>query len=763
MILLDFQKYNINKPKCQKGYSHMDRIARLVLIIIFMIIACMSAWASGERVGEGRVLYPKRVEQPPRIDGKLDEPAWKDGPIVSEPFITNNPVYGNVSPQKTEVWLTYDYDNVYIAFYCHDDESDKIKTSVTQRDNILNDDWIGIDFDTMGKRQFVYELYCNAHGIQADLLNSASAGETYEPDWVWYSAGKVVNDGYIVEIRIPLKSLKFKSGQNVRMNLAFCRFVSRTGTNASWPQISQKEGYFNSLVPVVFERLDKQLRLETLPSVTYGSIWDRQSPNKWSDADDSAEFGVGIKYGITSAINAEITINPDFSQVESDQFQVVANQRYPLFYVEKRPFFMELGNQFNLAGLSGDGNMSTVVHTRNIIDPAWGGKITGEWGKTSFGFLAAGDEWPGREWEDGTNFYPGQNANFFIGRFKYGLKGENYLGVIYSGREFADEFNRVIGGDFHFRLKGNHGISFNGLYTFSKDPESLEDSQGGALTLTYDYSQKPLDLFFSLEHYEHDFRMDSAYYFRTGIMRFIGYVGPNLYPNSKKIPWLKKIKPFIYGYYTHDWVTGRADVFFLTALQFFFSRQGVLRFDYRIINENWAGESFNQREFLMIGRSQVFNWLFLDVIFRAGKRLYYDLLDPFLGNQTNISIKAGLQPNAKLAQDFEYTYQQFDRISDGKLIYDLNMLASRTTYQFNKYLFLRALIQYDSYRSVVLTDMLASFTLIPGTVIHLGYGSLHREQHWNEVNSQWVEGVGLGKYYQTTRSIFFKASYLYRF
>jgi hypothetical protein len=734
-----------------------------VLIIIFMIIACMSAWASGERVGEGRVLYPKRVEQPPRIDGKLDEPAWKDGPIVSEPFITNNPVYGNVSPQKTEVWLTYDYDNVYIAFYCHDDESDKIKTSVTQRDNILNDDWIGIDFDTMGKRQFVYELYCNAHGIQADLLNSASAGETYEPDWVWYSAGKVVNDGYIVEIRIPLKSLKFKSGQNVRMNLAFCRFVSRTGTNASWPQISQKEGYFNSLVPVVFERLDKQLRLETLPSVTYGSIWDRQSPNKWSDADDSAEFGVGIKYGITSAINAEITINPDFSQVESDQFQVVANQRYPLFYVEKRPFFMELGNQFNLAGLSGDGNMSTVVHTRNIIDPAWGGKITGEWGKTSFGFLAAGDEWPGREWEDGTNFYPGQNANFFIGRFKYGLKGENYLGVIYSGREFADEFNRVIGGDFHFRLKGNHGISFNGLYTFSKDPESLEDSQGGALTLTYDYSQKPLDLFFSLEHYEHDFRMDSAYYFRTGIMRFIGYVGPNLYPNSKKIPWLKKIKPFIYGYYTHDWVTGRADVFFLTALQFFFSRQGVLRFDYRIINENWAGESFNQREFLMIGRSQVFNWLFLDVIFRAGKRLYYDLLDPFLGNQTNISIKAGLQPNAKLAQDFEYTYQQFDRISDGKLIYDLNMLASRTTYQFNKYLFLRALIQYDSYRSVVLTDMLASFTLIPGTVIHLGYGSLHREQHWNEVNSQWVEGVGLGKYYQTTRSIFFKASYLYRF
>ena len=152
--------------------------------------------------------------------------------------------------------------------------------------------------------------------------------------------------------------------------------------------------------------LNSQLRLEALPSVTYGGIWDRQSPEKWSAADDSTQLGMGIKYGITSSVNAELTVNPDFSQVESDQFQVVANQRYPIFYSEKRPFFMDINNQFNLAGTNGPTNLVTAVHTRNIVDPSWGGKLSGELNKFSFGVLTAGDEWPGRSFADFQSPFP---------------------------------------------------------------------------------------------------------------------------------------------------------------------------------------------------------------------------------------------------------------------------------------------------------------------------------------------------------------------
>ena len=159
---------------------------------------------------------------------------------------------------------------------------------------------------------------------------------------------------------------------------------------------------------MVFEKLNSQLRLEALPSVTYGGIWDRLSPETWSAADDATQLGIGIKYGITSSVNAELTVNPDFSQVESDQFQVVANQRYPIFYSEKRPFFMDIANQFNLAGTNGPTNMGTAVHTRNIVDPFWGAKLSGELNKLSFGVLAAGDEWPGQSFADFQSPFPGR-------------------------------------------------------------------------------------------------------------------------------------------------------------------------------------------------------------------------------------------------------------------------------------------------------------------------------------------------------------------
>ncbi|MCU0290035.1 MAG: carbohydrate binding family 9 domain-containing protein, partial [Acidobacteria bacterium] len=443
-----------------------NRILTLMLISFFFVqcLWTQSTHPIEKPVGDGITLYPKHTLSPLKIDGVLDDPAWKDGPIIGEPFITNHPVYGEKLPQHTEIYLTYDHNNIYAAFYCHDPEPEKIKTSISRRDNIGTDDWVGIDLDAMGNRQCTYEHICNPNGTQYDLVNSVSGGENADPDWIWYSTGKLAEDGYIVEMQIPLKSLKFKSGHNVTLNLAFFRYISRTGTNASWPQIDQQKGYFNSLVPVVFEKLNPQLRLEALPAFTYGSIRDRISPLTWAKPEQSKQLGIGIKYGLTSSIDSEITLNPDFSQVESDEFQVLVNQRYPLFYSEKRSFFMGIQNQFNLAGLgvaSGTINMSTAVHTRNIIDPAWGGKITGDLGKISAGILAAADEWPGKELDGSQNalLHQGKNANFLFGRLKYSFNGDNYAGLLYTRRKFGDDYNQVIGGDIRFRIKGNHNIS----------------------------------------------------------------------------------------------------------------------------------------------------------------------------------------------------------------------------------------------------------------------------------------------------------------
>jgi len=744
-------------------------LQRRLLRIIFLacalpaMLALSFLGAAENRVGGDSKLLPVLVAQPPRIDGVLDEPVWQSPPLVNGPFISNYPVYGNPLPLKTEVWVAYDADNIYFAFHCRDDQPGKLKASMTRRDNIEGEDWVGVDIDTIGNRRFTYQLLCNPRGVQADLINTIADGESSEPDWVWYSAGKVTGDGYCVEIRMPLKSFKFRSGTDITMSMAFFRFVNRLGVNASWPQISQSTGYFNSLVPVTFKKLDRQFHLTALPSVTYGSIWDRETPEKWSDADNTTQVGIGIAYGITSSISAEITVNPDFSQVESDQFQIEANQRFPLFYKEKRPFFMEVKNQFNLSGTGVDTNMQTAVHTRLMVDPAWGGKLTGEAGRLSFGILAVGDLWPGRSWDTEENPNEGRNANFLIGRLKYGFHGDNYVGLFYASRVFAGEFNRVVGADLFYRAKGNHNLSFNALYSFSgSDSPDTQTRTGSAFTMKYLFDRKEMAAFLLLEHMDEDFELDTAFYQRDGMTKFSGYLGPNLYPNHK-LKWLKRFNPFVYAYYLRDHRTRTDETFFALGVRFNFAAQGLLRVDFRHHNESWIGRTFDQSYLVAVGQVQAAKWLFIDAHLSVGKRLLYDTQAPLLGNDFYYDLSFRFQPSNKLTQDFEYSFEKFDRLDSGQRLFDVNIVVSRTTYQFNKFLFIRGLVQYDSLKEVLLTDLLASFTLIPGTVVHLGYGSLHEKYLWSGNEFVWDRVTGQGRYYQTSQSFFFKVSYLFRF
>lgn len=734
-----------------------------ILIFTLVFLCITTSWAETTPQQSLKVLEPVWAEVPPKIDGLLDDVAWGSGPMVDDIFITYNPVDGDILPQKTRVWLAYDHDNLYFAFYCFDSEPEKIKTSVTKRDNLFNDDWVGLALDAAGSRQSLYEFFVNPSGIQGDLFNTPASGENSAPDWVWYSQGKIVKDGYIVEIKLPLKSIRFKSGKNVALNVLFWRRISRLGMSGAWPALVPGQGIFNSAARVVYGRLDRQLKLEFLPSFTYSGIWDRLSPEAWSKPDDRAEIGISAKYGITSSITVEATVNPDFSQVESDEFQVVANQRYPIFYSEKRPFFMETSDLFNLAG-TGE-NMHTTVHTRRIVDPIWGAKLTGGFGKTSFGFLAAGDEWPGRELGEG-EFNPdlGKKADFWIGRGKVSLGGDNYIGALYSGRELGDQYNRTVGTDLSFRFWDNHALEANYIYSFSDDPRAEGKYEGGAFSAEYNYSTRSFHGELVFKHFAKDFRMDTAFYNRTGIVSVGAFLSPSFFPNKKKLPWFHRIAPFIYGSHLHDMVTGMDDEELIVGLDTYFTKQGYFSLSYRIINnESWAGKTFKKRGLGGSGGIQLTRWLNLHTCFDLDTQIYYASDDPFLGDRFRLHSAVTLQPSDKLSQSFSYSYLDFDRHADGEDVYDYHILVSRTTYQFNKYLFVRALIQYDSYRKMVLSDLLASFTLIPGTVLHLGYGSLYENRQWNPIDRLWLTDTGINQFYQTTQSFFLKVSYLLSF
>ena len=176
------------------------------------------------------------VAKPPAIDGVLDDDAWHDAPIETGEWLSYNPLYGSSIPQKTRVWIGHAAGFLYFAFQCDDPEPSTVKTSITRRDNIWSDDWVGISLDALGTGQLSYHLMVNPDGVQLDMLNTAAGGEDQSPDYVWDSAGRRNAQGYAAEMRIPLQTIRFKGSSDVRMGILFWRRVSRAGrTGADAP------------------------------------------------------------------------------------------------------------------------------------------------------------------------------------------------------------------------------------------------------------------------------------------------------------------------------------------------------------------------------------------------------------------------------------------------------------------------------------------------------------------------------------------------
>lgn len=721
------------------------------------IILCLSTIALASVYNHDFAVRPYKTETAPRIDGILDDPAWQYS-VIDTLFISYNPAYGDTLPMRTKIHMTYDSENLYYAFECFDTEPDKIKTSISQRDRIFSDDWIGFSLDALGNKQATYDFFVNPNGIQGDILSTANS-EDSAPDWVWESAGQLVESGYQVEVRIPLKSIRYVSGKRSLMGILFWRKISRLGMSGAFPRIEPGQSSLAKNLPVLYENLAHPKNAEILPSATYSAKTERRTPEQWGNAWTQSDFGLSLKYSVTSSMTAEATYNPDFSQVESDAFQVEVNQRYPIFFSEKRPFFMEAGGLFNVAATGGDNNMWTAVHTRKIVDPEWGGRITGALDRTSFGVLAAQDAFPGRELEEKVNPFTGKHAAFTIARIKHALSGDNYIGAIYSGRELMDGYNRVLGVDMSYRAWKSHNFGATFLQSYSREPDSLKQrTHGHSAILNYFYGSKKLGIWSSLERFEPNFDMQTAFYMRTGFNRGQLYFGPNFYLSEKWNKWVKRINPFIFSYYLHDLATRKNDILIVSSLRTLWTRQGMLRLDYIFLQEYWKTATFDQRLGRVMANAQATNWLNFNGRISYGKTIYYDSDTPYLGNDFSYDLGLTLQPNTRYTQSFDFYHETFKDPATGQIKYNLNILNSRTTYQFNKYFFLRAVLRYQDYDKRLLTDFLASFTFIPGTVVHLGYGALYERRDW--VMDEWLDNEG--RYYETNRSLFVKASYLWR-
>jgi hypothetical protein len=706
-------------------------------------------------------LRPVKITRAPLIDGSLDDEAWQQAPMPTGQWLSYNPLHGDNIPQQTTVWITYDADYMYFAFKCDDPEPSRIRTSVTRRDNAWPDDWVGLSLDALGTGQLAYHMMVNPSGVQMDMLQTIAGGEDQSVDWVWDSAGRLTETGYAVELRLPLQSIRFRGGENVKMGVLFWRRVSRIGVSVSWPALEPGRWVFEKHAALTFPDIQPRLPRQVIPSTTYARSQSRATPSSWAKADGQGDFGVTTKFGLSPTITLDATVNPDFSQVESDSFQVQVNQRFPVFFSERRPFFMEGAGIFSLAGAGDDNSLQYAVHTRRIVDPIFGAKLTGNVGRVTFATLSAVDQQPGRSLEDGDPLHPdgGRERVFNIARAQYSLGPSNYAGAIVTDTEFAGGHNRVIGSDIAYRVTKNQRISGFVLGSQSRAPHAADSKAGVASVASYAYQTMPLMILGAVEHYDRDFQMDTAFINRVGMTSAWGFVERNFYPDKNKYPWIRRISGITFIQGGRDRIAGGDDLFVLPGIRASFTRAGFVRVDRSFGFEPWANRRFDRGRWRANGQAQLFRWLNVNAEFSEGKAVFYDSLDPFPGRSLDWNAGFTLQPNGRFSQGLSYRRVAFDREATGERVYTLDIVNSRTTYQFTRSFFVRALVQYDSSRSQVLTDFLSSYELRPGTVVYVGYGSLIERREF--LDGRWLANEGT---YQTSRrGLFFKASYLHRF
>ncbi len=689
-----------------------------------------------------------KVSNSPEIDGNLDEEVWKTAPSFTQ-FKSFIPDFGKALPQQTKAWLAYDEENLYFAFDCQDPEPDKIKANVSGRDQIIQDDWICLNIDSRFDQQGINAFYINPLGIQMDTRFDAGK-EDASIDLVWYSAGKLNDHGYTVEVKIPLKSLRFSTSDPVSMGLLLERYVSRTGTHTGYPELDPSMGFnlLPQLMRVDYQGVKNYSLFEAIPAATY-TYRDARVGDKLTKETRKPDLSLTLKYGITSDLILDAAVNPDFSQIESDAGQVDVNLRYELFYTEKRPFFLEGREKFNIGATQSSvvDPMYYLVHTRTIVNPIAGVKFTGNIDKkNSIALLYGADELT----RDSSSM-PRQFAHFPILRYKYNLKDDGYLGALYTGREAKGTSNRVAGTDAQIRINKSSMIEYNIFGSNTSD--SISSLNSHAEGLYFHSETRNLDYGISLKNIGKDFSVATGYINRTGITQGTALIKPVIYPESKIF---RRFDFEFFGSGTYDQIYSMWETLNHASVLALIGGTTQLRVKYTLSDEVYLGQKFNTSGYQVNLTSRYRTWLSGSLSFRRAHAIYY-AAEPSGGLSNRFTLSAVIQPWPKFQTTLSFVYSDFIRSGDQVSLYKYPIERLKLTYQFNKYLFIRGIVEYNGYYKSMLTDFLISFTYVPGTACYLGYGSLYEQTEQSEPFFR-----GNLKPLEMQRGFFMKLSYLFR-
>ncbi|PWT90141.1 MAG: hypothetical protein C5B54_07740, partial [Acidobacteria bacterium] len=416
---------------------------RWIIALIFLSCVCCVGFAETPQL-----LIPK-IDQKITINdfaGMHPRPDLVGKLAVVEGFVESTPTDGGVPSQKTVVYLAYDDNQMYVVFVCFDNDPHKISSAITRRENFGEDeDWIEVYFDTFDDQRRAYCFSTNAYGVQWDSRYSEANGYSaatagyggHQPsfDALWYSDGKITDQGYIIWMAIPFKSIRFPHGTQQLWRTLFGRSIPRTNEYSSWPHVSKQiQGMLTQTSELKgLKNISPGKSMQFIPYSSFRSfrLLDQEAtPPRFISNKADTSVGIDAKFVLKDAFVFDTTFNPDFSQVESDVPQVTVNQRFEVFFPEKRPFFLENAQYFETP--------LDLVFTRRIADPQYGARLTGKSGPYTIAEMFTNDEAPGKQ-QIGDTPPSGDNAYFGIVRFTRDIATQSYVGALFTNRTFEND------------------------------------------------------------------------------------------------------------------------------------------------------------------------------------------------------------------------------------------------------------------------------------------------------------------------------------
>lgn len=749
---------------------------RLRLNALFIALLGCLALTARVSAEEAAPAAPKveihKTTGPITIDGDLSDAGWQSA-TKFETWYETRPG-DNIEPKVRQTgYVTYDDHFFYVGVDMADPNPRAIGGTFGDRDQISgnSDDFAGIILDTRNDGKTGYEFFVTARGVQFDAVQDEAGGnEDSSPDFYWDGQAKINDHGWTMEMRIPFSSLRYTGANPEQWGMILYRNLPRDRRYQIFTQkLPRGQNCFvcNFTKITGLRGLPSGGHIVAAPYMTSHQVGQADTPGgsiHYSPA--GGDIGGDIKWTPTADMAVDATINPDFSQIESDVAVISTNERFAIFFPEKRPFFLEGVELFNTP--------ITAVYTRTITSPRWGLRSTGKLGGNAYTLLIAQDRGGGDVIIPSTYGSDFGRQDFSslaaIGRVRHDFGKSSFISLLGTTRESSGgAHNRVLGPDFQIK-NDHHQLTGQILFSDTVNPDrpdlarswNGEKLTGHAAWVWYWFSGKKWDLLVDGRHYTKDFRADNGFVPQVGYRVNYGELGRTFYPEKS---FFSRIRTFGMGEYqsTHDdkllyrLISGGigADGKFRSFIRF--------RYAYETIRNE---EDVFQRHQLLYNINFAVNKVLTQLYVNGSVGQDIDFVNARLGRGANVSFGGSLRASEHLRVDLTNSVRWLNVRPNGTYdrLFTSQVERVRATYTFNNRMFLRTILQNErtnrdtnlygfpsrfQHRGDLATQLLFAYKLNWQTLMYLGVGDLE-------------ETTVDGDLKPSSRQVFLKLSYAFQ-